>query len=571
LLPPSAAFLLSLWAASCADPEELEVGGSANALISDATHNSGQTGFFFLPPMVSSVPRTQGLFEPRLSPEVRIDQLDAQGQATATLVKYDAEHAVAGEKVRRELFGANYVVRFQSRRFSLKAGSTYRIHVSVAGRELGVADFVVVRSLRDWLRTDRDTTVPLVSGTTLPIRFRIEQRAVDRDLDGVFDWVDNCPDVKNPAVATHDDSDNNDDRHAHRWSKPIPWGCDPDEDACSPREQDCYHGSFAQPDADQDGVGDACDCPDGYTGSAGQCVDNDECAGPTSACVAHKLCTNTPGSFECSPCLAGYTDDGADGCIDIDECQTGAADCSPLVTCGNTDGGYECGACPAGYSGDGHTCTDIDECATQTHQCPTYASCLNIVGSYQCTGCPAGYVKGTFGCVDIDECATNRGGCDRLTTCRNYQGTYACGACPAGYTGTGATGCLDIDECASNPCDPLAGCTNNPGSYQCGACPAGYSGDGKNGCRDIDECASSTACAALATCKNTVGGYACSCPSGFSGDGKTACTDLDECALGQANCAAGAACSNTVGTFTCTCPDNTLDIHGDGRECQIVL
>ena len=444
LMPPSAAILLGLLAVGCGDAgdmgdaEELDVGISASALVSDQTHNDGQTGFFFLPPMVTSLPRTRGQFEPRLSPEVRIDRLDASGQVAETLVTYDAEHKVAGEKVRRELSGANYVVRFHSRLFSLDQKATYRVHVSVggrAGRELGSADFSVVSSLRDWLRQDRGTAVPLFRGMTLPIRFRIEQRAVDRDLDGVFDWVDNCPDVENPAVGSDDD--------APPSNKPLPWDCDPNVAACSPDERDCFRGTGTQPDADQDGVGDACDCPEGYTGNGGTCDDIDECAGATSACAAHKLCTNTPGSFECSACVAGYTDDGADGCSDIDECQTGADTCSPLVTCGNTDGSYQCGACPPGFSGDGHTCDDIDECATHTAQCPAYATCVNVVGTYQCTGCAPGYRRGVSGCVDIDECSNeDNGGCDPLTECLNYQGGNTCGACPAGYTGTGQTGCV---------------------------------------------------------------------------------------------------------------------------------
>ena len=80
--------------------------------------------------------------------------------------------------MRRDLFGQYYLVRFHSNRFALDSNATYRIRVSVAGRELGVADIDVVNSAREVAQVDRSNFVPLVKGATLPIKFRIEQGAV---------------------------------------------------------------------------------------------------------------------------------------------------------------------------------------------------------------------------------------------------------------------------------------------------------------------------------------------------------------------------------------------------------
>src|SRR5262249_42867627 len=150
-------------------------------------------------------------------------------------------------------------------------------------------------------RVNRSAFVPLVRGRTLPIRFRIETSAVDQDGDGVFDWLDNCPNVKNPPQQVSNDSP--------RATGRASWSCNPDASECDPQEQDCNPATFTQPDSDGDGVGDACECTAGFTGG------------------------------------------GSSGCMDIDECMQQPAVCDPLTQCTNTAGSYTCSACPAGYAG----------------------------------------------------------------------------------------------------------------------------------------------------------------------------------------------------------------------------
>ncbi|MEY4575682.1 MAG: hypothetical protein RL701_385, partial [Pseudomonadota bacterium] len=483
-----AAACLLACGASCADvptenaEEQTEAPTTdvlTSALISDQTHGAGQTGFFFQPPIVPTRAQTSGTFEARLSPEVRIDQLDASGNTTRTLVTYTADHRWWGEKVRRDLFNQNYIVRFHSLLFGLDPAKTYRIRVSVAGRQLGVADIDVVTSLSELANVDRTRYVPLLKGLTLPIKFRIEKSAVDRDGDGVFDWLDNCPDVKNPPVWVREDT--------RRPTTAYPNGCNSDEYECSPYENDCNSARFEQPDANHDGVGDACQCPAGHTSSASGCVDIDECAQTSPApCDSHVTCVNTAGSYTCGACPAGYSGDGRTVCTDVDECANGSAQCSPVSTCTNTPGSFDCGVCPAGYAGDGNTCTDVDECAAHTHNCDVWATCVNTAGGYRCEGCPVGYQGGPDGCVDVNECATQNGGCDPLSVCTNTAGSHSCGACPAGYTGDGTTGCVDINECAANVCGEHADCTNTPGGYTCGACDPGYQSNGAGGCVDAN-------------------------------------------------------------------------------------
>ena len=81
-----------------------------------------------------------------------------------------------------------------------------------------------------------------------------------------------------------------------------------------------------------DGVG--CICADGYTGSdEGSCVDVDEC--PSAPCDPETTCTNTPGSFVCSPCPSNRYDVYSDGTV----CQESVVDGVEIITAEITHSG----------------------------------------------------------------------------------------------------------------------------------------------------------------------------------------------------------------------------------------
>ena len=83
-------------------------------------------------------------------------------------------------------------------------------------------------------------------------------------------------------------------------------------------------------------------------------LDIDECNMGLGPCG--QVCTNTPGSFECS-CTAGYTPTLADPnqCEDIDECAAGTDNCDDV--CKNTAGTFTCD-CNGDFflQEDGYTC-----------------------------------------------------------------------------------------------------------------------------------------------------------------------------------------------------------------------
>lgn len=353
-------------------------------LIQDQYAYGGTRGFYFLPPISPTLPVFPGRFEGRLAPMVRIDHVDAQGNTLDTVASYIGSVNTFGERLLRNLNQEFYVVRFRSGFVTLDPQASYRIRVfaDALGPELGVADLDVVDNPIASYLVDRLNYVPLVRGDTLPIRFRIEKSAVDADDDGVFDWLDNCPSVANAPVSSGSIPPD-----VAVSMEPMPPGCDPDLDMCDPQEQDLNPLTPGQLDQDGDGIGDACDCPVGFDGvpSTG-CPDTDECSRGTDQCSALVSCDNTPGSYTCGACPAGYAGDGY-LCLDIDECQTNNGGCSPVVACHDLDGSFACDPCPPGYAGDGFVCDDIDECSVDNGTCGR-DRCVNSVGSHACEYVP---------------------------------------------------------------------------------------------------------------------------------------------------------------------------------------
>ena len=86
-------------------------------------------------------------------------------------------------------------------------------------------------------------------------------------------------------------------------------------------------------------------------------ADYDECK--TNPCGSGSVCTNLPGSYECS-CPAGFVGDPTpnEGCVDVDECAIGSL-CGESAECFNTPGSYFC-QCPQGFTGNPkHRCEGI--------------------------------------------------------------------------------------------------------------------------------------------------------------------------------------------------------------------
>jgi len=186
----------------------------------------------------------------------------------------------------------------------------------------------------------------------------------------------------------------------------------------------------------------SCNCTDatGWNGSYCQdaicttvhCQNGGYCSGP-NVCD----CEGTGyGGFECQ--------------TDVNECQsTDPLACDPLTNCTNTIGSYYCSPCPDYYTGTGKTGCTWDACGWGA--CSPLVSCNEDMQTktFQCGACPTGYTGNGTNCTDIDECL-NPKSCDPLTNCTNTPGGYLCGNCPKGYTGNGKTGCSSGTESHSS-------------------------------------------------------------------------------------------------------------------------
>ncbi|XP_062888258.1 cartilage oligomeric matrix protein [Mobula hypostoma] len=101
-------------------------------------------------------------------------------------------------------------------------------------------------------------------------------------------------------------------------------------------------------------------CPSGFTGNGTHCTDVDECK--TQPCFPGVRCINKSPGFQCDPCPSGYSGPRIQGvgeafakvhkqvCTDINECDNGHnGGCDPNAICTNTPGSFQCGPCKAGY------------------------------------------------------------------------------------------------------------------------------------------------------------------------------------------------------------------------------
>ncbi|NXD11879.1 CUBN protein, partial [Nothocercus nigrocapillus] len=243
----------------------------------------------------------------------------------------------------------------------------------------------------------------------------------------------------------------------------------------------CEHGICIDAERDQHSVPKyRCVCDVGWMsppGSPACSADVDECSLPRHPCSQNPpvRCHNTPGSYTCGPCPAGWQGNGY-SCQDIDECENNNGGCSiaPMVQCINTMGSFHCGLCPPGYEGDGQTCTQVDICSISNGGCHPLATCTPGPGAVPFCSCTPGYAGsgyGPSGCSPLSDICQLQNPCANGQCLATLSG-YFC-LCNGGWTGVNCT--ENIDECASNPCQNGGTCTDGVGGYSC-ECPSAWTG-----------------------------------------------------------------------------------------------
>lgn len=558
--------LFGLAAAGCTDPGSSH-SNAFNPLISDQLHNGGTRGFFFLPPMVPR-PGIEGENVWGVAPVVQIDEIDStvRGRTVRTLAAFTATSGPRREHVRTHHRGHAcdsddddrddddddyYYVRWKTDDAHLSLTAQYRVRVLVpaaggGAREIGFADVDVTRSEREFRSVDTRNFTPLLNGSVLRIKFRIERPAVDRDGDGVFDWNDNCATVANRN----------------------------------------------QLDTNHNGKGDACEC----LGVRCRALDACHVAGVCNPVNGTCSTPDAPAGTSCALPRATAACDGRGVCASVRVCDGGYADCDHIAANGcevdALSDRSNCGACGVACAG-GQLCVGgvcRSSCIAPLSACGTGAgtTCVNRqTDPANCGACGAAcaLANATSACVSgacaIDACAAGFSDCNHsavdgceVDTLTSPANCGACGSACAPRAGAAAA-------CAAGSC-----------VYTCDVGRADCDGVVTNGCEtdlagaDVDNCgACHNACAfgphSTPTC--SAGACGVACEAGWADcdrDPTNGCevdlaTDTNHCGACGTSCAVGggatgATCSGGVCGAVCAPGRGDCD-HLAANGCEVDL
>lgn len=168
------ASLLLLAVVACQDAP-LDPTARADA-ISDAVHGGGNPHFYLKPPMVPSAAYA-GTFDPTLAPTVSICEWNGRTCVGRPIATFSMEAGRGSEVIRMEPGDEQYIVNWHTGKYPVADRKTYRIRYLVADYQLGFADVTFVRG-KDARNVNTGEYIPLIDGTTLAIKFRIEEGAL---------------------------------------------------------------------------------------------------------------------------------------------------------------------------------------------------------------------------------------------------------------------------------------------------------------------------------------------------------------------------------------------------------
>ena len=177
---PLLAALLPMLGVACSDDQEQGILAPEAPLARAASEPLSETNFplfSFLPPMAPDPPPFAGTFDPSLLPHVAVEICEVVDDDCGPEVARFTAEGTRSERVRIPDDEEHYIVNWHTRRPRLRNG-LYHIEVRVAGTEVGHTDVQLVTRGRD-LRTVPPDAVGLKNGQTLPIKFRIEEGAVN--------------------------------------------------------------------------------------------------------------------------------------------------------------------------------------------------------------------------------------------------------------------------------------------------------------------------------------------------------------------------------------------------------
>ena len=162
----------ALLVAGCMDgssPTDL----SPDLVILDAEHGDNGSHFYFLPPMVPN-PGATGVFDASQPAVVEVCELTGSDCALAII-----DFSVGAGTITVSVEDEHYLALWHAGDFALDLAKLYRIGVFVGAQELGFADVQPVANGGGLKNVETGEVIGLVDNRTLPIKFRIEEGAID--------------------------------------------------------------------------------------------------------------------------------------------------------------------------------------------------------------------------------------------------------------------------------------------------------------------------------------------------------------------------------------------------------
>jgi hypothetical protein len=242
---------------------------------------------------------------------------------------------------------------------------------------------------------------------------------------------------------------------------------DGDIDSVCDNDDNCpEHPNTEQLDSDKDGLGNACECPEGIV-----CNDDNPCT--DDGCADATGCVHTPNSLPCDDadiCTETTCQEGS--CIvvqEIDGCCHRDADCDvPLMKCNTAENlcsGVSCADCAsdADCGVENNSCLTLTSgsvctvgCDEDATICPAGTECLNNARTLERALCLP--LEGDCACVPTDAFRCDKGALYALDSCGIPGGVLD----DCSKRGCTATGCCSVGEievdgiCATAP-DPSLG------------------------------------------------------------------------------------------------------------------
>lgn len=148
-----------------------------------------QPGFSFYPPW-GTLTTAPEAWEPNALPflSMVIEEIDPYPGQVRRVLRTFTETSTP--HIGRHPSAEAYSVGWNIDQDTIEYQYTYRIRVLAQGTEIGRSDIPAdayrILAMAAW------------NHQTLWIKFRVEERAIDADLDGVYDWLDVCPTTSDP-------------------------------------------------------------------------------------------------------------------------------------------------------------------------------------------------------------------------------------------------------------------------------------------------------------------------------------------------------------------------------------